>query len=127
MSINTIAATSSLNYWHQQAQAARTSHSVHGATSAFGKILASLTAAEKAADSEVEKGVSTVTLTRVLADGSLVLQRVEGNKVISETKLDGSSVLQQQHLLEGNGLSTAYAGTAAMGSVGAGSVYRASV
>ena len=127
MSINTIAAASSLNYWQQEAQATQNIHSVHGATSAFGKILASLTAAEKAAESEVEKGVSTVTLTRVLADGSLVLQRVEGNKVISETKLDGSSVLQHQHLLGLNGLGTAYAGTAAMGSVGAGSAYNASV
>lgn len=127
MSINTIAAISSLNYWQQQAQEVRTNHNVHAKKSAFEEILASLTALKAATDAEVEKGVSTVTLTKLLSDGSLVIQRVEGNKIISETKLDGTNALQQQHLMGLNGLATAYAGTAAMGSVGADSDFSASV
>lgn len=127
MSINTIAATSSLSYWHQQAQPARTDFHVQGSKSAFEEILASLTAAKTAADPDVEKGVSTVTLTKLLSDGSLVIQRVEGNKVISETKLDGSNALQQQQLMGMNGLGTAYAGAAGMRSVAAESAYSAMV
>ena len=127
MSINTIAAASSLNYWQQEAQPVRTDYNVHGKKSAFEEILASLTALKAASESEVEQGISAVTLTKLLSDGSLLIQRVEGNKVISETKLEGGSALQQQHLMGLNGLATAYAGTAAMGSVGADSDFNASV
>ncbi|SEA29343.1 MULTISPECIES: hypothetical protein [Selenomonas] len=98
MSINTIASTSSLNYWQQEAKA-RTDYNLHSAAGTFGQILAKLTSSEAAADSEVESGVGAVTLTKLLADGSLVILKVEGNRVISEAKLDGTSVLEQQHLL----------------------------
>jgi hypothetical protein len=37
-----------------------------------------------------------VTLTKTLADGSLVLLKMQGNRVISEARLDGSTVLQQK-------------------------------
>ena len=127
MSINTIAATSSLNYWQQQAQEVRSDYNVHNRKSAFEELLASLTAL-KATDSDVEEGISAVTLTKLLSDGSLLIQRVEGNKVISETKLEGGNVLQQPHLMAGlNGLATAYAGTAAMGTAGTDSAFSASV
>ncbi|SDP28466.1 hypothetical protein [Selenomonas ruminantium] len=126
MSINTIAATSSLNYWQQQAQEVRPDYNVHAKKSAFEELLASLTAL-KATDSDVEKGISAVTLTKLLSDGSLLIQRVEGSKVISETKLEGGNVLQQPHLMGLNGLATAYAGTAATGTVGTDSAFSASV
>lgn len=127
MSINTIAATSSLGYWQQQAQEVRNNYNVHAKKSAFEEILASLTALKAASDSDVEKGISAVTLTKLLSDGSLLIQRVEGNKVISETKLEGGSALQQQHLMGLSGLASAYTGTAVTGSVGADSDFSASV
>lgn len=98
MSINTIAATSSLNYWNQEKQT-RTDYNLHSAAGTFGQILAKLTATQSAADAETEDGVSTVTLTRLLADGSLVILKVAGNRVISEAKLDGTSVLEHQQLM----------------------------
>lgn len=97
MSINTIAATSGLNYWNQEKQT-RTDYNLHSAAGTFGQILAKLTATQAAADAETEDGVSTVTLTKLLADGSLVILKVEGNRVISEAKLDGTSVLEHQQL-----------------------------
>ena len=50
MSINTIASTSSLNYWQQEAKA-RTDYNLHSAAGTFGQILAKLTSSEAAADS----------------------------------------------------------------------------
>ena len=97
MSINTIASTSSLNYWQQQ-EPTRTDYNLHSASGTFGQILAKLTAAQAAKNSDEESGVSSVTLTKLLSDGSLVILKVEGNKIISEAKLDGTSVLEQQHL-----------------------------
>ena len=127
MSINTIAATSSLGYWQQQAQEVRPANNVHTKQSAFEEILASLTALKAASESDVEKGISAVTLTKLLSDGSLLIQRVEGSKVISETKLEGGSALQQHHLMGPGGLPAAYTGTAMTGSVGADSDFSASV
>ena len=101
MSINTIAAASSLNYWQQQ-EHARTDYNLHSAAGTFGQILAKLTAAQNETSAEVESGVAPVTLTKLLSDGSLVILKVEGNQVISEAKLDGTSVLAQQ-LMRGYG------------------------
>lgn len=126
MSINTIAAASSLNYWNQEAQT-RTDHNVHSAAGAFGQILARLTATQAASDAETEDGVSTVTLTKLLSDGSLVILKVAGNRVISEAKLDGTSVLEQQQLM-GQGTSLpSQTGAAMMGSVEADSGFSATV
>ena len=97
MSINTIAAASSLNYWQQQ-EHARTDYNLHSAAGTFGQILAKLTAAQNETGAEAESGVAPVTLTELLSDGSLVILKVEGNQVISEAKLDGTSVLEQQLL-----------------------------
>jgi len=97
MSINTIASTSSLNYWQQEAQA-RSDYNLHSAAGSFGQILASLTASQAAA-ANTEDSSNAVTLTKLLADGSLVILKVEGNRVISEAKLDGTNVLDQQSLL----------------------------
>ena len=97
MSINTIAAASSLNYWQQQ-EHARTDYNLHSAAGTFGTILAKLTAAQNETGAEAESGVVPVTLTKLLSDGSLVILKVEGNQVISEAKLDGTSVLEQQLL-----------------------------
>lgn len=97
MSINTIAAASSLNYWQQQ-EHARTDYNLHSAAGTFSQILAKLTATQADANAEVESGISPVTLTKLLSDGSLVILKVEGNQVISEAKLDGTSVLAQQLL-----------------------------
>ena len=128
MSINTIAATSSLNYWQQQTQAVRPDNVVHSKNKSFEDILALLTALKATQDSDVESDVATVTLTKLLADGSLVIQRVEGNKVISETRLDGNNnFMQQQNVMDQSGLGTAYAGAAAVGSAGAESAFNASV
>lgn len=126
MSINTIAATSSLNYWNQEAQT-RTDHNVHSTAGSFGQILARLTATQAASDAETEDGVSTVTLTKLLSDGSLVILKVEGNRVISEAKLDGTSVLEQQHLMGQGTPLHSHAGAAMMGSVGADSGFSATV
>lgn len=120
MSINTIAATSSLNYWQQENQT-RTDYNVHSAAGSFGQILARLTATQAAADSELEDGVATVTLTKLLSDGSLVILKVEGNRVISEAKLDGTSVLEQQRLQGLNVIPQSYAGTANSGTAEAAS------
>ncbi|BAL84188.1 hypothetical protein SELR_24800 [Selenomonas ruminantium subsp. lactilytica TAM6421] len=103
MSINTIAATSSLNYWQQQAQAVRPDTAVHSKSHSFEDILALLTAVKATQDSDVESDVATVTLTKLLADGSLVIQRVEGDKIISETRLDGSNNFMQQQIMSQNG------------------------
>jgi len=97
MSINTIASTSSLKHWQQQNQT-RTDYNLHSTAGSFGQILAMLTATQTAADSEVESGVSPVTLTKLLSDGSLVILKVEGNRVVSEAKLDGTHVLDRQPL-----------------------------
>ena len=70
--------------------------------STFGQILAKLTAAQNETSADVERGVAPVTLTKLLSDGSLVILKVQGNQVISEAKLDGTSVLEQQ-LLRGYG------------------------
>lgn len=125
MSINTIAATSSLNYWQQQAQA-KTDYNLHSAAGSFSQILASLTASQAAAHTG-EDGVAPVTLTKLLSDGSLVILKVEGNRVISEVKLDGTSVLQQPHLMGLGSQSAAYAGAAETGSVDAEAAFSASV
>ena len=85
MSINTIAAASSLNYWQQQ-EHARTDYNLHSAASTFSQLLARLTATQAAASSEEESGVSPVTLTKLLSDGSIVILKVEGNQIISEAK-----------------------------------------
>ena len=98
MSINTIASTSSLNYWQQQAQA-RADYNLHAAAGSFGQILAKLTASQSVPDADVESSTTPVTLTKLLSDGSLVILKVEGNRVVSEAKLDGTSVLEQQQML----------------------------
>ena len=113
MSINTIAAASSLNYWQQQ-EHARTDYNLHSAASTFGQILAKLTAAQTEKGADVERGVAPVTLTKLLSDGSLVILKVEGNQVISEAKLDGTSVLAQQ-LLRGYAAPLADGNTAEVG------------
>ena len=113
MSINTIAAASSLNYWQQQ-EHARTDYNLHSAAGTFGQILAKLTAAQTETSAEVESGVAPVTLTKLLSDGSLVILKVEGNQVISEAKLDGTSVLAQQ-LLRGYAAPLADGNTAEVG------------
>ena len=113
MSINTIAAASSLNYWQQQ-EHARTDYNLHSAAGTFGRILAKLTAAQNETGAEAESGVAPVTLTKLLSDGSLVILKVEGNQVISEAKLDGTSVLAQQ-LLRGYAAPLADGNTAEVG------------
>ena len=113
MSINTIAAASSLNYWQQQ-EHARTDYNLHSAAGTFGRILAKLTAAQNETGADVESGVAPVTLTKLLSDGSLVILKVEGNQVISEAKLDGTSVLAQQ-LLRGYAAPLADGNTAEVG------------
>jgi len=95
MSINTIAAANSLNYWQQQ-EHVRTDYNLHSVAGTFGQILAKLTAAQTETGADVERGVAPVTLTKLLSDGSLVILKVEGNQVISEAKLDGTNVLAQQ-------------------------------
>ncbi len=110
MDIN-VAAASNLNYWHQEAKA-RNATSAHYVAGSFGQILAQLTANEAESSSEVEDGIGTVTLTKLLADGSLVILKVEGNRVVSEVKLDGSSVVQQQQLRGLNVMQQSYAGAA---------------
>ena len=92
MDIN-IAAASNLNYW-QQEEKARSDYGLQSAAGTFGQILAKLTATQ-AAGSETEDSVGTVTLTKLLADGSLVLLKMKGDRVVSEARLDGSTVLQQ--------------------------------
>ncbi|MBQ1462538.1 MAG: hypothetical protein IIZ16_11010 [Selenomonas sp.] len=91
MDIN-IAAASNLNYW-QQEQKARSDYDLQAANGTFGQILAK---AKQAVVSETGDSAGTVTLTKTLADGSLVLLKMQGNRVISEARLDGSTVLQQQ-------------------------------
>ncbi|MCR5758150.1 MAG: hypothetical protein K6F95_09620 [Selenomonas sp.] len=98
MSINTIAPTSSLNYWQQEAKA-RSDDNLHAAAGTFDQILAKLTASQAVAEVDAEESTTPVTLTKMLADGSLVILKVEGNRVISEAKLDGTTVMEQQHLL----------------------------
>lgn len=93
MDIN-IAAASNLNYW-QQEEKARSNYDLQSAAGTFGQILAQLTAAQ-AAGSDTEDSAGTVTLTKLLADGSLVLLKMKGDRVVSEARLDGSTVLQQQ-------------------------------
>lgn len=115
MSINTIAAASSLNYWQQQ-EHARTDYNLHSAASTFSQLLARLTATQAAASSEEESGVSPVTLTKLLSDGSIVILKVEGNQIISEAKLDGTSVLEQRRLL---GKAVPFAGQTAEADVAA--------
>ena len=93
MDIN-IAAASNLNYW-QQEEKARSNYGLQSAAGTFGQILARLTDAQ-AVGSDTEDSAGTVTLTKLLADGSLVLLKMKGDRVVSEARLDGSTVLQQQ-------------------------------
>lgn len=95
MSISAISASSSLSFDNQSANTMSSSHKT-AATASFSDILASLTGASSGQAGGAE---ATVTITKVLPDGSLVIVKMQGNQVISESKLSGASVQQQQNLL----------------------------
>lgn len=72
----------------------------------FREILAKATAKEKSAEKQL---AGTITVTKVLPDGTLVIRKLQGERVIAESKLSGATVQQQQNLqVSGNLFAQAY-------------------
>ena len=99
MSIQAVNAASRMQYGEQPEKPAAYVRKTAQPTS-FSEILESLTSAPAASDSSV----ATVTVTKVLPDGSLVLVKMQGNQVISQSKLSGASVQMQQNMLGSSGV-----------------------
>lgn len=99
MSIQAVNAASRMQYGEQPEKPAVYIRKTAQPAS-FSEILESLTSAPAASDSSV----ATVTVTKVLPDGSLVLVKMQGNQVISQSKLSGASVQMQQNMLGSSGV-----------------------
>lgn len=100
MSIRAISGIRALSFWDESTGSSH--HSKVGAAAGdFSEMFERVSAAMEA-DTSGESGQEdgqTVTLTKILPDGSLLLTKMEGNRVVSETKLSGSGIQQQQNLL----------------------------
>jgi hypothetical protein len=124
MSVSAISGTSSLSYWNQSTGSASSSKT--SATSdTFSELLSQITGTSGTSSSSSGDAEDTVTVTKVLPDGSLVVMKMQGSKVISETKLSGASVQEQQNMLTtANKFMQAYS---AGDAISAGSLFSASI
>lgn len=121
MSIQAIHAISSMLNGGQPENSSAYSHKTTRPTS-FSDILESLTSAPAVKDSG---NAATVTITKVLPDGSLVIVKMQGEQVISQSKLSGASIQMQKNMLGASGvLPQEYL---ANSSAAAGSLFSASI
>ena len=73
----------------------------------------------------------TVTITKVMPDGSLLIMVLKGETMVSEHKVSGASTTEQQNLLAGSAAQTQvldhFNDTSTSTSIAAGSLFSASV
>ena len=115
MSVSAISGTSSLSYWNQSTGSASSSKT-KATSDTFSELLSQITGASGTSDSSSGDAEDTVTVTKVLPDGSLVVMKMQGSKVVSETKLSGASVQPQNIPAAANTFTQAYSAGDALSS-----------
>ena len=111
MSVRAIAGasrTNSLSYRAQSTASSLLPVKAKAVSGAFGELLSQITGASGTSDSSSGDAEDTVTVTKVLPDGSLVVMKMQGSKVVSETKLSGASVQPQNIPAAANTFTQAY-------------------
>lgn len=121
MGIHAISNISALHYDNQYSDSSAGNKSKEAPTG-FREVLAEATARAK---SEENQTAGAITVTKLLPDGTLVVRKMQGGRIISETKLSGATVQQQQNLqVAGSWVPKAYT---AGNQVAAGSLFSATV
>lgn len=115
MSVSAISGTSSLSYWNQSTGSASSSKT-KATSDTFSELLSQITGTSGTSDSSSGDAEDTVTVTKVLPDGSLVVMKMQGSKVVSETKLSGASVQPQNIPAAANTFTQAYSAGDALSS-----------
>lgn len=102
MSIHAIDGIRALHYDSQHSGSSM-ENKAKQSSAEFSKILAEATAREKV---EPKEAAGTITVTRVLPDGTLIIMKKQGEKVVSQTKMNGATIQQQQNMLASGSLFT---------------------
>ena len=121
MGIYAISGIGALHYENQYSDSS-TGNKSKEAPANFREILARATAQDKA---EEKPMAGTITVTKLLPDGTLGIRKMQGERIISETKLSGATVQQQRNRqVSGNLFAQAYM---AGNRVAAGALFSATV
>ncbi|MCR5438208.1 MAG: hypothetical protein K6F01_02005 [Selenomonas sp.] len=121
MGINAISGIGAMQYDNQYSDSS-TGNKSKESPGDFREILAKATVRN---ESEEKQVAGTITVTKLLPDGTLVVRRMQGERILSERKLSGATVQQQQNWqVAGNSFAQAYL---AGNRVAAGSLFSATV